>query len=236
MATAARPGRAILPPKRGEVRHPKTAQVPPPTAASSTTIATTTIATTGKHPLIFIDVDGVLNASGQPDDHDLYWPAGHEASMRDNYLVLSAERLKRFAALVVEYDCHIVLSTSWRLDTLPRTVLLSAFAELGIDSHVVGDTADLSQTSEGVYPAGVRVDEICEWLDRHGSSGASWVAIDDAPMGTEVAQEHRPRAEGAPMVMEGHFVCTDSDEGLTEAVCHQAVQLLMAQARARAVT
>lgn len=47
------------------------------------------------------------------------------------------------------------------------------------------------QTSEGLYPAGIRVDEIASWLESNGHP--DWIAIDDAPMGTEQAQVQRPR-------------------------------------------
>ena len=93
-------------------------------------------------PVIFIDVDGVPNACNQPDDPDLFFPSGREAEMRDSYLVLSASRLSRFAELVKAHDCRIVLSTSWRLMALARTVLLAAFAEHGIEARVLGDTPD----------------------------------------------------------------------------------------------
>ena len=211
------PGRAIVPPRKGERR--------PPNAGSSaarapaTTSAPLTVSKPAAGPVIFIDVDGVLNACNQPDDSDLYFPSGREAEMRDSYLVLSATRLSRFAELVKAHDCRIVLSTSWRLMALARTVLLAAFAEHGIEARVLGDTPDLSQTSEGSYPAGVRVDEIGAWLAQNGDP--PWIAIDDGPMGTTLAQEHLEEP-----LMDGHFVNTECDEGLTEEMSKAAGALL----------
>ena len=152
-SAAPRPGRAIAPPRKqetsGEVAAASCSVAahvaggrPDGVAAAARTAPTPT--TSG--PVVFIDVDGVLNAAGQPDDADLFYPDGFEAAMRENYLVLSAERLSRFAAFVARHDCRIVLCTSWRLDVLPKAALLTAFAAHGIQrDRVLGDTPDLSQ-------------------------------------------------------------------------------------------
>lgn len=160
--------------------------------------------------VVFIDVDGVLNTTGELDDADCFYPYGCETVMRENCLVLSKRLLDRFAACVSIWDVQLVLSTSWRLDAQAREVLVKAFIAVGIDpARVIGDTPDLSQTSEGVYPAGVRVDEIASWLDCHGNP--PWVAIDDMPMASEQAEMHRTVS-----MMPGHFANTDADTGLHE--------------------
>lgn len=173
---------------------------------------------------MFVDVDGVLNGNGQPDDADCFWPEGHESAMRDNYLVLSRLRLDRFARMVTAHDLDIVLSTSWRLDATARAALLAAFSAVGIGARVLGDTPDLSQSSEGLYPGGVRGDEIRAWLEQLVGRRPAWVAIDDMPMATAEAEAHRPTP-----LMPGHLVCTDGGVGLSEADAERAGALLAEQ-------
>jgi hypothetical protein len=176
---------------------------------------TATDETVSGHAVIFIDVDGVLNGDGQPDDTDCLYPFGHEELMRANYLVLSRQRVLRFAVLVEQSCAMVVLSSSWRLDPVPRAALLAAFEEVGIASRVhPTDTSDLVGVSDGVYPAGVRADEIQEWLERHGNIDR-WIALDDMPMAAQ-----------APELLTGHFVCTEASEGLTEADAFEARSLL----------
>ena len=146
--------------------------------------------------------------------------------MREGYLVLSRVRLNRFAELVHAHNLGIVLSTSWRLDATARAALLAAFAAVGIDcaARVLGDCPDLSQTSDGLYPAGVRGDEMASWLERHG--WPPWIAIDDMPLATPEAEAHRQRP--TPL-MEGHFVCTEADIGLSDEMAGVAGALLAKQ-------
>lgn len=214
-----RPGKPRVPPKKGE-------RVERAECRASGADGEPARAAGAGRAVVFVDVDGVLNGNGQPDDRDCFWPDGHEAAMREGYLVLSRDRLERFAQLVLAQDLDIVLSTSWRLVEPARAALLAAFAEAGIDcaSRVLGDTPDLSQTSEGLYPAGVRGDELAAWLECHG--WPPWIAIDDGPMATDEAESHRP----APL-MPGHFVMTDGSEGLDEEAAQMAAALLRERRR-----
>lgn len=134
-------------------------------------------------PVVFLDVDGVLNDNGQPDNDDCFYPPGHEVGMRENYLVLSHVMLHRLALVVAAHNCRIVLSSSWRLNAIPRAALLAGLQAVGIDVSAQvhpTDTPDLIGMSDGVYPAGVRVDELQEWLKRHHNP--PWIALDDAPV------------------------------------------------------
>jgi hypothetical protein len=178
--------------------------------------------------VVFVDVDGVLNYNSPSDDADLFWPNGWKEAMCDNCLSLSQTLLRRFAALVSAQDLEIVLSTSWRLDATARSVLLAAFAEVGIEcaARVQEDTRDLSRTSQGLYPGGVRGDEIADWLERHG--WPVWIAIDDMPLGTPEAEDHRQTP-----LMDGHFVNTDGSVGLSEEMAMAAAALLAQQRASR---
>lgn len=171
-------------------------------------------------PLLFIDVDGVLNTlehsayacsdAEMEIASDVFYPTGWESAMRENLLVLSRSRLARFAELVRLLDAAIVLSTSWRTDVkVARPALLAAFAEVGLLDRVLGHTPDCQYSSQGVWPIGTRVDEITEYLTNayDGAECPRWFAIDDMSL-----------ADHAPADLSEHFVLTDASLGLTEEV------------------
>ena len=66
------------------------------------------------------------------------------------------------------------------------------------------------------------MDELADWLERHGHP--PWIAIDDCPMGTPEAQEHR-----VGTLMDGHFVNSVAEEGLSEEMYRMAEMLLAVQ-------
>ena len=123
-------------------------------------------------PLLFLDVDGVINThanhagGGEGEGYgggggggDNFYPPAWEAAMREQALVLSREKLGTLARLVDTLDASLVLSTSWRTDhATARPALLAALAAFGVDAgRVVGSTPDLYGVSEGCFPAGVPV-------------------------------------------------------------------------------
>jgi len=180
-------------------------------------------------PLIFVDVDGVLNTHATAmstlthsrlADADTYFAPGEEQFMRSKGLSLSRARLATLGSLVHALDCRIVISSSWRVDPGAKRVLLAAFdhAGGGIRERVVGCTPELA--------GGSRADEVLEWLaeerrreGRHRRHEPAWVAIDDMDLGGQ-----RP-----DIFLPSHFVLTKIGYGLTTERAAEAERLLREQ-------
>ncbi|NDB61111.1 hypothetical protein EB001_22125 [bacterium] len=119
-----------------------------------------------KNKYLFLDFDGVLH----PDRYSLsnYDP---DRVFRNNEIFSQAPIL---AALLTEYPCQVIISSSWRFthsldemkDKLPK----------GIAKNVVGVTGD---AYIGPHP---RYNEIKEYLINHNKSFFSWRALDDAKL------------------------------------------------------
>ena len=165
-------------------------------------------------PVLFIDVDGVLNTSDtclNSDHPDRFYPEGWTGRMQSQALVLSRSRLERFAELVSALDASVCLSTSWRTDAnVARPALQAALSELGVaDFRLLGQTPDLHGSSDGVWPVGTRVEEISTWLACQALERKHvplfWIAIDDMELAKHAAPE-----------LAEHFVETECDAGLTD--------------------
>ena len=158
--------------------------------------------------LLFLDVDGVLNTSGDVDEEDTIrtanWPC-----------VLSLPHLRTLKAVLDLTGADVVLSSNWRLVELGCRALERGLRAAHIPcERVVGATPDHRPHH------GSRQDEILAWLRQHcGSAPPAWVAVDDLPL--ERTQ---------PAGMRGHCVLTDTATGLDSDAAHACVLLLDAQA------
>eukprot|EP00746_Dinoflagellata_sp_MGD_P030020 gnl/MRDRNA2_/MRDRNA2_171120_c0_seq1.p1 gnl/MRDRNA2_/MRDRNA2_171120_c0~~gnl/MRDRNA2_/MRDRNA2_171120_c0_seq1.p1 ORF type:complete len:279 (+),score=62.54 gnl/MRDRNA2_/MRDRNA2_171120_c0_seq1:97-933(+) len=114
-------------------------------------------------PLIFLDVDGVLNH-----------PKAINAPRR-----LDPAKLQLLASLVKRTGAAIVLSTTWRVNALSKLALIDSLCEVGLfEDCIVGETPDITQHE--------RTREISAWLDDHPPASSSrWVALDDLELGYE---------------------------------------------------
>lgn len=170
-------------------------------------------------PVIFLDIDGVLNTYNITNDHeDAFHPAGWESNMRDSGFVLSRQRLERLATLIQRHAARIVLSTAWRFEHGARRALAAALTELaGLPATIfVGVTPELRERP--------RAAEVAAWLKQHDPAGRRrWIAIDDIDL-----------ARDAPEAMAGHFVHTSIEAGLTEARAVFADGLLRKSSEAQA--
>ena len=120
---------------------------------------------------------------------------------------------------------QIILTSTWRWDAVKLVLLNHALSELGLPP-VAGGTCAQAKTKTAVTYlqdnpeeqrlVGNRVDEICEWLEEHGPC-AQWVAIDGMDLGVDLR-------------MEGHFVRTDMESGLSGSDADRAISLLHASA------
>ena len=119
-----------------------------------------------KNKYLFLDFDGVLH----PDRYSLsnYDP---DRVFRNNEIFSQAPIL---AALLTEYPCQVIISSSWRfthsLDEMKEKL------PKGIAKNVAGVTGD---AYVGPHP---RYNEIKEYLMSHNKSFFSWRALDDAKL------------------------------------------------------
>jgi len=111
-----------------------------------------------RRAVVFLDVDGVLNSRATRENGD-----------HDPHPALVAE----LARLVNECHAHVVLSSTWRLETKNFERVSGALQESGIS--ILDVTPDLESTCTGD-----RVDEIRTWLRTNAWRDVrAWIAIDD---------------------------------------------------------
>ena len=143
-------------------------------------------------PVIFLDVDGVLNTNATSRAHHEVIECDAEQSRR-----VDAALVRRLVDVVRVTRARIVLSSAWRLRFDSKHGLVAAFEGLGLDpSTFIGQT--------GSQPTKRRTAEILAWLRDHGSTDAataSWVAVDDIDLLGE-----------SPAEMRGHVIQTSLGE------------------------
>ena len=106
-----------------------------------------------KNKILFLDFDGVLHSS-----------------MCDSEKQLSQAPL--LAALMTEFPCRIVISSSWRFQyTLEQ---IKKILPKAISNQVIGMTGD---AFDGTFQ---RYNEIKFYLQVHGKTLADWKALDDS--------------------------------------------------------
>jgi len=118
-------------------------------------------------PLIFQDVDGVLNDA-------------------DENVLLSDKLINRLDDLVGDTDAQIVLSSHWRksphmLDLLFQRLTLT---KNHLDQRIVGATPSLCRGVE------CRAKEIWAWMEGHKAFKGNWVALDDWNLFVQPDGEH----------------------------------------------
>ena len=134
------------------------------------------------------------------------------------------------------YQCRIILSSTWRLVGEQRASLDAAFVELGVGAVAAADcTKDCAakdRTGEIVHQKSepvTRAEEICRWVDAKVSQSATWVVLDDLRM--EATWEFNC-TDGVESIwcqqLDGHFVRTDQQTGLTAEDAEHAIQILLA--------
>lgn len=114
-------------------------------------------------PVLFLDVDGVLNRCGK------------------SFLRLEQDLLDRLVSIVGQTDCRIVLSSTWRLYPTAMKELVSTFSLRGIS--IFSCTPDLARQKEnGIYLAKERGHEIQAWMDEHGTPELFCIVDDGSDM------------------------------------------------------
>jgi hypothetical protein len=154
-------------------------------------------------PVLFLDVDGVLNRHG---DHE----AGHALIRPD-----CAARLQR---VIDATNPAVVISSAWRYQVLMGALTVRGFEYLlvshGIRARVVGVTGKEGdeQTEDGRTSGAQRARQILTWVAANGVK--RWAAVDDTAV--EVGDR---------------LVRTDGDAGLTDSDVLALIALLRGQAR-----
>jgi len=108
-------------------------------------------------PVVFLDVDGVLNS--------------RQSRRRLGGDAPALEAMENLRCIVDKMGAEVVLSSNWRLLDAKLGQVERALA--AVDLHLAGTTPDLDGS-------GSRVDEILTWLEGHGGAASRpWVALDD---------------------------------------------------------
>lgn len=171
--------------------------------------------------IIFLDIDGVL-ATGKV--------------VRDGMWGLEEDKMRMLDDLVRELDCEIVISSSWRKDTIEATkefMLQEGMLE-SLVSRISGVTIRayhyLVKGAAISIPRGV---EIKQWLDHNVHSGGNGLYV-LGNNGTYVRRnigidyQYVILDDDSDMLLEqfGHFVRCDTSIGLTTDGIHRASQIL----------
>ena len=126
----------------------------------------------GHHPILFLDIDGVMNT------------LDGIVSNKSN-AIFTTSAVAGLRRIVTETDCAIVISSSWREDQMGnlKDTLIGHGLELVVDS-IIGSTPLLNPDD---YP--IREDEIGCWLHHSGHYGRIAI-VDDEPMLGELTPWH----------------------------------------------
>lgn len=116
-------------------------------------------------PVLFLDVDGVLNC---------------EQDFRDGFQM--CQRKVRMLNLLP--DCDIVISSAWRIGTYDH--LIAALKWLGLKHGVIGRTCSTFQTDAAANKWSMRGEEIAKWLAENGNPHFA-IVDDDGDMLPEQA-------------------------------------------------
>ena len=174
-------------------------------------------------PLIFLDIDGVLNRI-DPDTSDDDDDGGDDddasisssSSSSSDASGAAARRIEsrligrvQTIATSTEPRAAVVLSSDWRAQPEARDYVERRLARLGVS--MVGCTP-LARSRAHARPA-----EILRWLETTPHSGR-WVVLDDRDL-------HR-EARGSRLAKTGRFVRVDPKRGLADADVDRAVAIL----------
>ena len=111
-------------------------------------------------PVIFLDVDGVLNSEMSCANINL--KQGETYGVDDIYL----NRLKK---IIENTNAQIVLSSSWRLENNKLNEIIKELDKIEVE---------LLDTTINLNGNGNRVDEILSWINNNNIN-ETWIAIDD---------------------------------------------------------
>lgn len=159
-----------------------------------------------ERPVIFLDIDGVLVTHESLKGGGMYCACSRSVGLLNKF--------------IADVDAEVVISSSWRIGH-SVDFIRGALAARGLFRHeaVIDKTEHIHWKSESGIITGTatRADEIREWLSRNPRE--SFVIFDDA-WDAEI---------------EGHYVRTNMEEGLTYEHLNRALDILTARAALRKV-
>jgi hypothetical protein len=144
----------------------------------------------GNLPVLFLDVDGVLNQCGHHQE-------------------VLTEKASLLARIVLETQCRIVVSSTWRLYEELRDRLTELLRAHGLSISDWTPSID-RRTDTGIYLATERGEEIQLWLDENPDA-PRFVILDD----------HADMAH-----LSAHLLQTESSTGLTDVLAEEAIRRL----------
>jgi hypothetical protein len=176
-------------------------------------------------PVIFLDIDGVLN------HHETYRLCAQRPGQTAPADWLDPACVARVNALCERTGAVLVISSSWReyLDgwrgvaavLAARGLTAAVLAARGLTAAVIDQTPDRATREGLLWTTGTRWDEIDYWLTWHPDV-TRWVVLDDCEVGAACPREH--------------FVRTDIAVGLTDADVERAAVALALDADAPPAT
>jgi len=168
--------------------------------------------------IIFLDIDGVL-ATPQYLKHGIW--------------ALNPEKQKMLGRILSETNADIVLSSSWRCNTLEETKTHMEKEGFLFTDKIVGITIrayQLLQRETGVHLSIPRGVEIKQWIDTniHSENGKNWKRLTLDKDYTYLILD-----DEGDMLLEhkNNFVRTNSDIGLTDDDVLKAISILNAKPR-----
>jgi hypothetical protein len=160
------------------------------------------------HPILFLDVDGVLNTLHTKEKS----PHGT--------LGIETICIQHLQKIVKETRCKLVISSTWRKHPERLQYLRTKLGET-LEGEILGTTPILDQeTPSGLWVAKTRGDEIQAWLEEHPEVTQFAILDDDTNMG-ELSQ---------------HLIATKSTEGLTAKLTEKAIAHLRPVPKEESVT
>jgi len=168
-------------------------------------------------PLVFLDVDGVLNSAATRNFGHFQDDAKFDSPFEEMVEILCHQ-------IVLPTKAKVILSSTWRLKEHKFAEVRAALAKHGV--LISGATPN----RERLHVDNQRTDEIGEFIERYerdtNSTVQNWIAIDDLPLDL-FAQEGRPQSPGNCLTTD-HFVKTSDAVGLTEVLAREAIRKLKA--------
>ena len=154
-------------------------------------------------PIIFLDIDGVLNCSALNMSKEMF-NAINDVGTR--YGRLSSSRIKNLNSLISDTGAEIVLSSTWRSSENVNGVLYDA----GINGKIVSHTPFLREEGS------LRGNEIYVWIQKHIAyqqrDNFKYVIIDDD---SDMLYWQR-----------NNFLLCDRECGLSQDIAYKAARIL----------
>lgn len=151
-----------------------------------------------RYPVIFLDIDGVLNSHQfLAQNAHLKW---------EDQVFIDETKMNILKDIVAKTDARIVLSSSWRRDFDDQIKPLSDAASLMLEIFSRFDLQIWDKTEDDIDKA----DSINRWLDANKKAVQNYVVLDDDYLD----------------VTASNFIKTSFYRGLTDEIADKAINIL----------